>query len=210
MRVVLATHNAGKVSEFAALLAPLRIDLVSLRDITAQAPEETGLSFVENAILKARYAAGLAGLPAIADDSGLEVDALRGAPGIYSARYAGAAADDAANLQKLLAEMAHVPDAQRTARFRCALAFMRWELDPAPLIAQASWEGRIARGARGSSGFGYDPVFVIEGGEVAGRASTAAELPLAAKNSQSHRGQALRQLVTQLAALQGQPHRDGH
>jgi XTP/dITP diphosphohydrolase len=195
MRVVLATHNAGKVTEFAALLAPLQIELLSLQEFAASAPEETGLSFIENAILKARHASALAGLPAIADDSGLEVDALRGAPGIYSARYAGAGAGDAANLQKLLAELAHVPVAQRSARFRCALAFMRWDLDPAPLIAQASWEGRIAMAPRGSGGFGYDPVF-----EIAGSTQSAAELPLAVKNSQSHRGQALRHLVAQLAA----------
>jgi XTP/dITP diphosphohydrolase len=199
MRVVLATHNAGKVAEFAALLAPLQIELLSLRELAAAAPEETGLSFVENAVLKARQAAALAGLPAIADDSGLEVDALRGAPGIYSARYAGAGAGDAANLRKLLAELAHVPAELRSARFRCALAFMRWDLDPAPLIAQASWEGRIVTAPRGSGGFGYDPVF-----EIAGSTQTAAELPLAAKNSQSHRGQALRHLVEQLAAFAAQ------
>jgi XTP/dITP diphosphohydrolase len=193
-RFVLATHNAGKLAEFAALLAPLHIELVSLRDFTAAAPEETGLSFVENAILKARHAAQLTGLPAIADDSGLEVDALRGAPGIYSARYAGAGAGDAANLDKLLEHMTHVPEPQRTARFRCALACMRWDLDPAPVIAQASWEGAITRRPRGSGGFGYDPVF-----EISGRAQTAAELPLAEKNLLSHRGQALRGLAAQLA-----------
>lgn len=192
-RFVLATHNAGKLTEFAALLSPLQIELVSLRQFAAEGPEETGLSFVENAILKARHAAQLSGLPAIADDSGLEVDALHGAPGIYSARYAGVGAGDAANLDQLLEHMAHVPDAQRTARFRCALVCMRWDLDPAPLIAQASWQGVITRAPRGSGGFGYDPVF-----EIMGRAQTAAELPLAEKNLLSHRGQALRGLAAQL------------
>jgi XTP/dITP diphosphohydrolase len=196
-RIVLATHNPGKLSEFALLLAPLHIELVSLREFAAEAPEETGLSFVENAILKARHAAQLAGLPAIADDSGLEVDALRGAPGIYSARYAGPGASDTANLHKLLEQMASIPDAQRSARFRCALAFMRWDLDPAPLIAQASWEGSITRAPRGNGGFGYDPVF-----EIAGRSQTAAELALAEKNQLSHRAQALRGLAAQLAMPQ--------
>jgi XTP/dITP diphosphohydrolase len=193
-RIVLATHNPGKLAEFAALLTPLAIELVSLQQFAAQGPEETGLSFLENAILKARHAARLAGLPAIADDSGLEVDALQGAPGVYSARYAGVGAGDAANLDKLLEQMVSVPDAQRSARFRCALACMRWDLDPAPVIAQASWEGVITRVPRGSGGFGYDPAF-----EIAGRAQTAAELPLAEKNLLSHRGQALRALAAQLA-----------
>ena len=194
MRVVLATHNAGKLTEFAVLLAPLALELISLSQFAAQAPEETGLSFIENAILKARHAAQVSGLPAIADDSGLEVDALRGAPGIYSARYAGPGASDAANRDKLLEALANTADAQRSARFRCALAFMRWDHDPAPVVAQASWEGRITRAPRGSGGFGYDPVF-----EIAERRHTAAELPLAEKNSLSHRGQALRGLAAQLA-----------
>lgn len=198
MRVVLATHNAGKLVEFAALLAPLQIELVALSQFSAQGAEETGLSFVENAILKARYAAQLAGLPAIADDSGLEVDALHGAPGIHSARYAGAGASDANNLTKLLEQLSTVPDAQRTARFRCALVYMRWDLDPAPLIAQASWEGQVTRAARGSSGFGYDPVF-----QIANRSQTAAELPISEKNLLSHRGQALRGLIAQLSAARG-------
>jgi XTP/dITP diphosphohydrolase len=193
MRVVLATHNAGKLGEFAVLLAPLGFELVSLSQFAAQGPEEIGLSFIENAILKARHAAQLSGLPAIADDSGLEVDALRGAPGIYSARYAGVGASDAANRDKLLEQLAGVEDAKRSARFRCALAFMRWDRDPAPIIAQASWEGRITRVPRGSGGFGYDPVF-----EIAQRTQTAAELPLAEKNSLSHRGQALHGLAAQL------------
>jgi XTP/dITP diphosphohydrolase len=198
MRVVLASHNAGKLAEFAVLLAPLQIELVALSQFSAHGAEETGLSFVENAILKARHAAQLSGLPAIADDSGLEVDALHGAPGIHSARYAGAAANDAANLAKLLETMSMVPDAQRTARFRCALVYMRWDLDPAPLIAQASWEGHITRASRGSSGFGYDPVF-----QIANRAETAAQLSMGEKNLLSHRGQALRDLIAQLSAASG-------
>lgn len=195
MRVVLATQNAGKLAEFAALLVPLQLELVALSQFSSVSPEETGLSFVENAILKARHAAQLTGLPAIADDSGLEVDALRGAPGIHSARYAGPAANDIANLERLLQEMQVVADVQRSARFRCALVFMRWDLDPAPVIAQAAWEGRITRAPRGDQGFGYDPVF-----EIADRSQTAAELSLAEKNQLSHRGQALRGLAAQLAA----------
>lgn len=194
MRVVLATHNAGKLAEFAALLAPLQLELVALSQFSAVSPAETGLSFVENAILKARHAAQLTGLPAIADDSGLEVDALHGAPGIYSARYAGPEASDAANIAKLLAQLEPVAQAQRSARFRCALAFLRWDLDPAPLLSLASWEGHITRAPRGTGGFGYDPVFAV-----AGQAKTAAELSAQDKNQLSHRGQALRALAAQLA-----------
>jgi XTP/dITP diphosphohydrolase len=196
LRVVLASHNGGKLAEFAALLAPLQLELVALTQFSTVAPEETGLSFVENAILKARHAARLSGLPAIADDSGLEVDALHGAPGIYSARYAGPQADDAANNAKLLEQLQGVPDPQRRARFRCALAFLRWDLDPAPLISQGSWEGYIARSPRGAGGFGYDPLFMIGAG-----LQTAAELSPAEKNQQSHRGLALRGLAVQIASL---------
>jgi XTP/dITP diphosphohydrolase len=195
MRIVLATHNPGKLAEFTALLAPLHLDVVALSQFSMVSPAETGLSFLENAILKARHAAQLSGLPAIADDSGLEVDALRGAPGIYSARYAGPQADDAANNQKLLAQLQSVPDAQRSARFRCALVFMRWDLDPAPLVSQASWEGYITHAPRGTAGFGYDSLFALGGGTL-----TAAELESEQKNLLSHRGQALRGLVAQLAA----------
>jgi XTP/dITP diphosphohydrolase len=157
---------------------------------TAASAAETGLSFVENAILKARFAAEASGLPAIADDSGLEVDALHGAPGIYSARYAGPEADDAANNARLLRELDAIPDHERTARYRCAMVFMRWPLDPAPIVRQASWEGRIARLPRGTGGFGYDPLFLVGDGDV-----MAAELEAAHKNSISHRGKALRALV---------------
>lgn len=192
MRLVLATNNPGKLSELQALLAPLAIEVLQQSLFTRVAAEETGLSFVENAILKARHAARASGLPAIADDSGIEVDALHGAPGIYSARYAGAEASDQTNLDKLLFDLRDVPADRRTARYRCALAFLRWDLDPAPLVCQASWEGRIIDTPRGAAGFGYDPIFEISPG------MTVAELPAQEKNQLSHRGQALRLLVEQL------------
>lgn len=192
MRLVLATNNPGKLSELQALLAPLAIEVLQQSQFTDVVADETGLSFVENAILKARHAARAAGLPAIADDSGIEVDALHGAPGIYSARYAGESANDQANLDKLLFELRDVPAPERTARYRCALALLRWDLDPAPLVCQASWEGRIIDSPRGTGGFGYDPIFEI------GSGLTVAELAASEKNQLSHRGQALRLLVEQL------------
>ena len=175
------------------MLEPLAIEVVPLSQFTRTAVPESGLTFVENAIIKARHAAQLAQLPAIADDSGLEVDALHGAPGIYSARYAGEHANDDDNLRKLLAALAGRKPTQRAARYCCALVYLRWEQDPFPLISQASWEGRIAEAPRGSGGFGYDPIF-----ELPQRAATVAELPAAEKNQLSHRGQALRGLVAQL------------
>ena len=192
-RLVLATGNAGKLREMREILAPWSVEVLPQSDFTAASAEETGLSFVENAILKARFAAEASGLPAVADDSGLEVDALHGAPGIRSARYAGPGADDAANNARLLRELEAVADRERTARYRCAMVFVRWPLDPAPIVGQASWEGRIARLPRGSGGFGYDPLFVIGDGDV-----RAAELAAAQKNAISHRGKALRALVTAL------------
>jgi XTP/dITP diphosphohydrolase len=195
-RVVLATGNAGKLREMQAMLAPLEIDVRALSEFTDATAEETGLSFVENAILKARFASAASGLPAIADDSGLEVDALQGAPGIYSARYAGRPGDDAANNARLLEDLAGVADEDRTARYRCAIAWLRWPEDPAPLICQASWEGRIARLPRGRAGFGYDPLFMVDGSS-----RTAAELDPDVKNRLSHRGQALRALLASLASL---------
>jgi len=194
-RIVLATGNAGKLREMREILAPWRVDVRALSEFTLEAPAETGLTFVENALLKARFAAHASGLPAIADDSGLEVDALRGAPGIYSARYAGPAADDAANNALLLRELAATSDAGRTARYRCAMVFLRWPEDPSPVIAQAAWEGRIGHEYRGTGGFGYDPLFLIDDG-----ARTAAEIAPEEKNRRSHRGQALRALVAALAA----------
>jgi XTP/dITP diphosphohydrolase len=194
-RLVLATGNAGKLREMREILAPWQVDVRSLAEFTRESAEETGLTFVENALLKARFAARVSGLPAIADDSGLEVDALHGAPGIYSARYAGPACDDAANNARLLLELATVDDAARTARYRCAMVFLRWPDDPSPVIAQAAWDGRIGRIAQGTGGFGYDPLFLIDDG-----ARTAAELTPADKNLRSHRGQALRGLVAALAS----------
>jgi XTP/dITP diphosphohydrolase len=194
-RVVLATGNPGKLREMREILAPWHVEVLPLSDFTRATAEETGLSFVENAILKARFAAQAAGLPAIADDSGLEVDALRGAPGIFSARYAGDGAGDEANNARLLRELEGVPDEGRGARYRCAMAFLRWPLDPAPIVCQASWEGRIGRVPRGSGGFGYDPLFLV--GDT-GR--TAAEMSPADKNRVSHRGQSLRALVAALEA----------
>jgi XTP/dITP diphosphohydrolase len=193
MRVVLATGNPGKLQELRAMLEPLAIEVVPLSQFTRTAVPETGLTFVENAIIKARHAAQLAKLPAIADDSGLEVDALQGAPGIYSARYAGEHASDEDNLRKLLAVLSGRKAAERSARYCCALVYMRWDNDPFPLISQASWEGRITEAPRGSGGFGYDPIF-----ELAQRSVTVAELPAAEKNQLSHRGKALRGLVAQL------------
>jgi len=193
MRVVLATGNPGKLQELRAMLEPLAIEVVPLSQFTRAAVAETGLTFVENAIIKARHAAQLAQMPAIADDSGLEVDALPGAPGIYSARYAGETATDDENLRKLLAALAGRKPTERAARYCCALVYLRWEHDPFPLISQASWEGRIAEAPRGSGGFGYDPIF-----ELPQQAVTVAELPAAEKNQVSHRGQALRGLVAQL------------
>ena len=193
MRVVLATGNPGKLQELRAMLEPLAIEAVPLAQFTRAAIPETGLTFVENAIIKARQAAQLAQLPAIADDSGLEVDALQGAPGIYSARYAGEHASDEDNLRKLLAALDGRKAAERTARYCCALVYLRWSHDPFPLISQASWEGRIGEVPRGSGGFGYDPIF-----ELPERALTVAEMPAAEKNRLSHRGQALRGLVAQL------------
>jgi XTP/dITP diphosphohydrolase len=194
-QLVLATGNAGKLREMRAILAPWQVEVRALAEFTAASADETGLTFVENALLKARFAAAASGLPAIADDSGLEVDALHGAPGIYSARYAGADAGDEANNARLLRELAAVPGAARTARYRCAMVFLRWPEDPAPVIAQAAWEGTIGYAPCGTGGFGYDPLFLVDDG-----ARTAAELAPADKNERSHRGQALRRLVAALAS----------
>ncbi|MCW9089103.1 MAG: RdgB/HAM1 family non-canonical purine NTP pyrophosphatase [Gammaproteobacteria bacterium] len=189
-KIVLASGNAGKVREINQLLAGLDIEVVPQSDFGVPEAEETGLTFVENAILKARNAAQHTGLPAIADDSGLEVDALRGAPGIYSARYAGIGAGDEANLQKLLQALDGVTGAQRTARFQCLMVYMGHELDPTPIICQGSWEGVIAQAPAGDNGFGYDPVF-----QVPSHGCTAAQLDAAEKNRLSHRGQALQCLL---------------
>lgn len=192
--IVLASGNAGKLRELQAMLSPLNLVVRSQQDFDAPAIAETGLTFIENAILKARNAAKHTSSPAIADDSGLEVDVLNGAPGIYSARYAGPHATDLENTQKLLLELAGVEKQRRTARFQCIVVYMDHPLDPTPMVCQGTWEGLIADHPRGNNGFGYDPVFYV-----AEYGCTAAELDADTKNRVSHRGQALAQLVKQLS-----------
>ena len=192
-RLVLASANAGKLRELEALLAPIGLDLVPQTALGIDSPPETGSTFLANALLKARHTSARAQLPALADDSGLEVDALGGRPGVRSARFAHAAASDAQNLQQLLAELGSVPEGSRQARYQCVIVLTRDAQDQAPLIARGTWEGHIARAPRGSGGFGYDPVFVP-----AGDRRTAAELSAPEKNAVSHRGQALAALVAML------------
>lgn len=192
-RVVLASSNAGKLRELASLLAPLGLELVGQSALGVASPPETGKTFLDNALLKARHAATGTGLPAVSDDSGIEVDALGGRPGVYSARYAGEGASDADNLRKLLEELRDVPEGKRRARYRCAIVFVRNAADAAPVLAEASWEGSIALQPRGSAGFGYDPVFVP-----AGQSRTAAEFAPEEKNQVSHRAKALRALIRKL------------
>lgn len=193
--IVLASNNAGKVREINQLLEGAHIKAVPQSDFAVPDADETGLTFVENAILKARHASRLSGLAAIADDSGLEVDVLGGAPGIYSARYAGPGASDQDNLVKLLADLDGLPEAERSARFQCVLVYLRHPQDPTPLICQGTWEGSILTAPRGEHGFGYDPVFWVPT-----HGCSSAELDPQTKNSLSHRGQALRQLRTLLEA----------
>lgn len=192
-QIVLASGNPGKVREIGELLADCDITVVPQSEFNVPEAEETGLTFVENAILKARNACEHSALPAIADDSGLEVDALRGAPGIYSARYAGKGAGDEANLQKLLVDMKDVAEASRTARFQCVMVYMEHALDPTPLICQGTWEGRIQFEPSGDNGFGYDPVFFVPD-----HGMTSAQMEPELKNRLSHRGQALTALVNAL------------
>ena len=196
MRVVLATGNAGKIREFAELLGPLGFEFVPQAEFGIEPPEETGETFEANAILKARHAAARSGLPAMADDSGLEVDALGGAPGVRSARYAGEAAGDLANLNKLLQALATVPPDARHARFRCVIALVQAADDSAPILGRGRWEGRILESARGAGGFGYDPVFAPQG-----ETRSVAELPAAEKHAHSHRAAAMRDLLAQYAAM---------
>lgn len=214
--LILATSNPGKLREFRELLAGLPFDLRSLGELGIASPEETGANFLENALLKARHAAaavsaaGLGGadgpgadgtgFAVIADDSGLEVDALGGAPGVLSARFAGPGADDAANNAKLLSALAGIPGERRGARYRCALVFVAGAEDAAPLIAEGVWEGVILDAARGSGGFGYDPYFWLP--ELG---ATAAELAPGQKNRLSHRGIAMRSLRDRLAAAEREP-----
>ncbi|MGK3124535.1 XTP/dITP diphosphatase [Candidatus Pantoea formicae] len=189
-KVVLATGNPGKVRELADLLAAFGLDIVAQTELGVESAEETGLTFIENAILKARHAAQITGLPAIADDSGLAVDALGGAPGIYSARYAGLDASDQQNLDKLLVALENVPDGQRQAQFHCVLVYVRHAEDPVPLVFHGSWDGEITRAAAGEGGFGYDPIFYVpELGKTAG------ELSKDEKRAVSHRGKALTLLL---------------
>ena len=193
-KIVLASGNAGKLREINELLKGLAIHVVAQSDFDVPAVAETGLSFVENAIIKARHAADITGLPAIADDSGIEVDVLDGAPGIYSARYAGAGASDEDNVQLLLNNVADTEKPH--ARFQCVMVYMRSAGDATPLIAQGAWEGYLSKKASGKNGFGYDPIFYVPT-----QACTAAELPPERKNQLSHRGQALRRLWRELVRL---------
>jgi len=192
---VLATGNPGKVKELASMLAPLNIDIVPQSEFKVPDVPETGTTFIENAIIKARHAAKLTGLPAIADDSGLEVMALGGAPGIYSARFSGENATDQSNIDKLLLELQDTAAEQRQARFVCVLVYMKDEHDPTPIICQGFWNGHITNDQQGLSGFGYDPVFFVNE-----KNCTSAELSKEIKNSISHRAQALSQLLPQLTA----------
>jgi XTP/dITP diphosphohydrolase len=196
VKIVLASGNAGKLRELAAMLAPLGHEVVSQSAFGIETPPETGLTFVENALLKARHAAGMTSLPALSDDSGIEVDALGGRPGVYSARYAGEGASDQQNLEKMLDELRGVPPERRTARYQCVIVLAHSADDPNPLIARGTWEGQVLTAPRGSGGFGYDPIFQPDGLSV-----TAAELPAAEKNALSHRGQALRTLSEKLRGL---------
>lgn len=195
-QVVLASGNQGKLKEFQHLLESIQISMLPQSEFNVDSVEETGLTFVENAILKARHAAKISGLPAIADDSGIEVDALNGKPGIYSARFAGEEASDADNNRKLLVELDGLPAEERTARFHCVLVYMRHADDPTPIICHGAWEGQILEAAQGEHGFGYDPLFFVPSENC-----TAAELPKAEKNKISHRGQAMAKLLEQLKLL---------
>ncbi len=192
-KVVLASNNPGKLREIQAVLDPLAIQLINQSEFNVTEVAETGTTFVENAIIKARHAAEVSGLAALADDSGIEVDALQGAPGVYSARYAGEDANAQANNEKLLTELTHVPESQRSARFQCVLVYMRHAQDPMPLICQGTWEGFILFAPQGENGFGYDPLFYVPT-----HACASAELDPAEKNRISHRAKALQKLITKL------------
>ncbi|ROV61907.1 XTP/dITP diphosphatase [Vibrio ponticus] len=193
-KIVLATGNQGKVREMADLLADFGFEVLAQSEFNVTEADETGTTFIENAIIKARHAAKETGLPAIADDSGLEVDYLKGAPGIYSARYAGVGASDEENLNKLLNAMQGVPEAQRTARFHCVLVLMRHADDPTPIVCHGKWEGRILTEAQGENGFGYDPIFYVPEDNC-----SSAQLEPTRKKQLSHRGKALKALFATLA-----------
>ena len=194
MEVVLASSNPGKLAELKARLEPAGLRVVPQDAFGVEPPEETGLTFVENALIKARAACAATGLPALADDSGIVVDALAGAPGVRSARYAGPGASDDDNVARLLEALRGVAPAERGAAFVCAIVWLRHARDPCPIVCEGIWEGRVLDAPRGDGGFGYDPVFFLE---ALGR--TAAELSRAEKNAVSHRGQALAQLLDRLA-----------
>jgi XTP/dITP diphosphohydrolase len=192
-KLVIATGNAGKLKEIRRIFSGLDVEILAQSEFDTPEAEETGLSFIENAILKARNAAAHTGLPALADDSGIEVDALNGEPGIHSARYAG---DDESNIDKLLRELDASGDEQRTARFQCVMAYVRHANDPVPLIAQGAWEGSILRQRQGEGGFGYDPVFYVPEHDC-----SAAQLTADEKNAISHRGKALGLMLAQLSHI---------
>jgi XTP/dITP diphosphohydrolase len=194
-RVVLATGNAGKLREMQAILVGHGLEVVAQSALGIDPPAEDGDSYLANALIKARHAAARSGLPAIADDSGIEVDALGGRPGLHTARFAGPQADERANNERLLTELAGVPMESRGARYRCVMVFLRDAADPVPLVAEASWSGRIGFAPRGEGGFGYDPIFIVGDGDF-----TAAEMPPAEKNRVSHRGQALAALAARMRA----------
>jgi len=192
-QLVLATGNQGKVAELSNLLTEYGFEVIAQTDLQVKSAPETGTTFIENAIIKARHAAKITGLPAIADDSGLEVDHLNGAPGIYSARYAGKEGDDKANVHKLLKALEGVPDKERTARFHCVLVYMRHAADPTPIVCHGVWEGKISEQPEGENGFGYDPIFFVSE-----QGMTAAHLAPELKKKISHRGQALEKFLAQL------------
>lgn len=193
MKIIFASNNSGKILELTRLLKPFQMEIIPQSKLNVSEIPETGLTFVENAIIKARHACQQTGMPSIADDSGLEVFALHGAPGIYSARYAGEKATSEDNIRKLLSELQQIPKNDRHARFYCALVFMQHAKDPTPLICEAAWNGMILNTPSGKEGFGYDPVFFDTNEQC-----TAAELSLDKKNILSHRGQALRLLLDKL------------
>lgn len=193
MKVVLASGNQGKVRELTQLLSAQNIEIVAQSEFQLASPEETGLTFIENALIKARYAAQQTGLPAIADDSGISIPALNGAPGIYSARYAGEGASDQDNIDLLLSNMKGFEDNEREAVFNCVLVYLRHEQDPTPIVCHGQWKGLITQTQHGQGGFGYDPIFWVPE-----KQCTAAELSKAEKNAISHRGNALTLLLQQL------------
>lgn len=193
MKIVLASNNAGKINEMQKAFLPFKFELIPQSQLGIEEVEETGLTFIENALIKARHASRCSGLPALADDSGLAVAALKGAPGIYSARFAGKNAKSADNIQKLLSALSNVPNSERLASFHCVLAFISHENDPTPLISEGVWHGMITRESSGHDGFGYDPIFYVPEEK-----RTAAELSLEIKNTISHRGLAIQSLLTLL------------